>query len=285
MVLWSIVPVLIASGLILGAWVDPARAETATVVRVIDGDTLVVENLGIEFRVRVLNVDTPEREDKEGRPECLYEEATSTTEALVPPGTVVTLTHDFEKEDRYGRILAHVKNSEGQDLGIELTRRGLAAPIRVGRNGAGYGAIEDAYDEAQAEKRGLFDPKIECTAPHKANAAEQAASQATALEAGFTTGSAEKALAKADKLVAKVDNLQAWYEADTFARFAMRRAFVDAKYASRFEKAAKKASAVRTRMSDLVWEFEKKQFSAPSTGGGSGGNFDVPDFLCPTRFC
>ena len=37
-----------------------ALAETATVIRVVDGDTLLVEFSGTEERVRLIGVDTPE---------------------------------------------------------------------------------------------------------------------------------------------------------------------------------------------------------------------------------
>jgi micrococcal nuclease len=81
---------------------------TARVVRVVDGDTIVVSLAGREERVRYIGVDTPETV-KPGAPvECFGKKASARNKALLPPGTEVRLDRDAEERDRYGRLLAYV---------------------------------------------------------------------------------------------------------------------------------------------------------------------------------
>lgn len=79
-----------------------ADTDTATVTKIVDGDTIVVTRDNEETKVRLLNIDTPEQG------ECLYDEATARLTELIPPGTRVRLEYDTERQDRYGRDLAGV---------------------------------------------------------------------------------------------------------------------------------------------------------------------------------
>lgn len=77
-----------------------ATAQTGTVTRVIDGDTLQVDR---ETTIRLALVDTPERG------ELGYEEASSFTRLKCPVGTTVVYdADDGQKEGSYGRLIAMV---------------------------------------------------------------------------------------------------------------------------------------------------------------------------------
>src|SRR5690606_26099774 len=81
------------------------------VVRVVDGDTLVVELAGREVPVRLIGIDTPETVAP-GRPvECYGAEASDHLRALAPAGTAVRLERDVEARDMYDRLLAYVYRS------------------------------------------------------------------------------------------------------------------------------------------------------------------------------
>jgi micrococcal nuclease len=72
------------------------------VVRVVDGDTIVVAIGGSKgTKVRLIGIDTPERN------RCFFEAATQRMRALVE-GKRVTLTKDVSETDRYGRLLRYV---------------------------------------------------------------------------------------------------------------------------------------------------------------------------------
>lgn len=77
----------------------------ATLVRVIDGDTIVVD-IDLGFRVtsrqpvRLYGINTPER----GQPG--YKDATEALRSLLSAGTFVVRT--IKPEDKYGRFLAEI---------------------------------------------------------------------------------------------------------------------------------------------------------------------------------
>ena len=75
--------------------------ETASVVEIIDGDTIDVTMNGEIYRVRYIGVNTPER----GEP-C-YQEATAANTNLVYQQTV-TLVRDVSETDRYDRLLRYI---------------------------------------------------------------------------------------------------------------------------------------------------------------------------------
>lgn len=103
--------------------------ETATVDRVVDGDTLDIAGTDGEIqRVRVLGIDTPETVHPERDVECMGHEASAATGGLTTAGTAVTIVSDprADSEDDYGRRLAHVVATDGTNLGENLLERGLA---------------------------------------------------------------------------------------------------------------------------------------------------------------
>ncbi len=76
-------------------------SETATVLQVVDGDTIVISIGGIEERVRLIGIDTPEIGD------CLYDEAKQSLIALVG-SREVRLVMDTTDRDRFDRLLRYV---------------------------------------------------------------------------------------------------------------------------------------------------------------------------------
>ena len=73
-----------------------------SVVRVVDGDTIVVGIGGPRgTKVRLIGIDTPERGD------CMFQAATDRMRALVG-GRSVRLVRDVSETDRYGRLLRYV---------------------------------------------------------------------------------------------------------------------------------------------------------------------------------
>lgn len=73
-------------------------AETAKVIKVIDGDTITLDN---NEKVRLIGIDTPERGD------CYYKEATLSLRNLVL-NKQVTLEKDITNRDKYNRLLRYI---------------------------------------------------------------------------------------------------------------------------------------------------------------------------------
>ena len=81
--------------------------ERATVVRIVDGDTIVVDRGKGQEKVRYIGMDTPESV-KPGTPvQFMAKEASAANAALVG-GKDVWLERDVSEVDRYGRLLRYV---------------------------------------------------------------------------------------------------------------------------------------------------------------------------------
>ncbi len=114
----------------------PATASTGTppcaVVRVVDGDTVDLECLGMgRFRARLMGFDTPETH----RPGCaeealLGQAATRRLRALVADAR--SIEADLGRLDRYNRRLVRL-SIDGRDVGARLIAEGLALPYEGGR--------------------------------------------------------------------------------------------------------------------------------------------------------
>lgn len=134
-----------------------AQAGTATVVKVVDGDTVRVRIDGAEESVRLIGIDTPETHGRGGLRECFGKEATRRTQALLPAGTRVRLVRDAELRDRYGRLLAYVYRAD-DDLFVNLTlaEEGYAAAYTFPPNVAHADEFVDAAARAREADRGLW---------------------------------------------------------------------------------------------------------------------------------
>ena len=138
--------------------------DPATVVRVIDGDTIVVRRDGQEETVRLLNIDTPETKHPNKAVQCLGPEATQALETLLRPGDDVVLRYDLERTDRYGRTLAGVFEDEVL-VNAEIARLGLGVPVVFDPNRRFYPEVLAAWNEAEGEQAGLHQPDLACSLP------------------------------------------------------------------------------------------------------------------------
>ncbi len=100
-------------------------SETATVTRVVDGDTLVVDIAGQEERVRLIGVDTPETVHPNKPVEFFGKEASAFTKRIAE-GETVRLESDPQNSnrDRYNRLLRYVYLPDGTCLNAEIIRQG-----------------------------------------------------------------------------------------------------------------------------------------------------------------
>ena len=130
---------------------------SATVTRVVDGDTVRVQISGREEPVRLVGIDTPESV-KPGTPvQCFALAASARTKALLPKGTAVRLVRDVEERDRYGRLLAYVYRTRDElFVNRALVREGYAVVLTVPPNVAHTDEFVAAARDAREHGRGLW---------------------------------------------------------------------------------------------------------------------------------
>ena len=129
----------------------------ATVMEVVDGDTVVVQVAGRAERVRLIGIDTPEVVGGFLPAECYGEEATAFTSALLPVGTEVRLTRDTEARDRYDRLLAYVHRSgDGLFVNLEIAAQGYAEALVIEPNTIHADAFYAAAARARNQGLGLW---------------------------------------------------------------------------------------------------------------------------------
>ncbi len=102
-----------------------AALQEAQVVRVVDGDTIIVLIDGREERLRYIGIDAPESVAPDQPVECYGPEASKENERLVG-GQKVYLEADTEDRDRYGRLLRYVY-VDGQDGNLTMVNEQLVA--------------------------------------------------------------------------------------------------------------------------------------------------------------
>jgi micrococcal nuclease len=135
----------------------PAGDAAVKVVRVVDGDTIVVLLAGHNERVRLIGIDTPESVKPNTPVQCFALEASARTKALLPPGSAVKLVRDVELRDRYGRLLAYVyRASDNLFVNLSLARDGYASAYTYPPNVAHAGDFVAAAAEARDAGRGLW---------------------------------------------------------------------------------------------------------------------------------
>jgi micrococcal nuclease len=142
---------------------EPPLAEgDYTVVRVVDGDTLLVApqsspsaSSRLEIRLRLLGIDCPESVKPDHPVEPWAREAAEFTKQFVSGGSV-RLRFDKRRLDRYDRYLAYVFVADKM-LNEELLRAGLAdVSVFPGDSESMARRMRVAAEEAERAKRGVW---------------------------------------------------------------------------------------------------------------------------------
>jgi len=132
----------------------------AQVVRVIDGDTIVVVIDDVEYRVRYISIDTPETVDPREPVGCYGREASQRNRDLVE-GKTVELEKDVSETDQYGRLLRYVW-VEGEMVNATLVREGYAMVVTYPPDVKYQQLFLELQRQARAAGEGLWSA---CLAP------------------------------------------------------------------------------------------------------------------------
>ena len=141
----------------------PLTEGIGTVVRVVDGDTLIIsDNAKREHRVRLIGANTPEVVKPNTPPEPFGQEASEFTKRKVAEANnVVRIAFDGDQVDKYDRSLAmvYLQMPNGQEVWLNelLIREGLAhAQVQYRYSKGAKDAFQKAENEAKKAKRNLW---------------------------------------------------------------------------------------------------------------------------------
>lgn len=121
------------------------REISCKVVKIKDGDTLTCLNNRTQLNVRLHYIDAPEATQPFGN------RAKQTLASLAFKKQVTLLASGY---DKYGRVLAVVKNERGEDLNLQLVQMGMAWAYRQTQP-----IYQQAQRQAQGAKIGLWQDK------------------------------------------------------------------------------------------------------------------------------
>jgi endonuclease YncB( thermonuclease family) len=111
-----------------GGLAPAGETETASVVRVVDGDTIIIDRGRGDERLRYIGVNAPESVKPDTPVEFMGKEASAANRALVE-GAEVVLERDVSDRDQYDRLLRYVWIRDGDAwvfVNLELVREGYA---------------------------------------------------------------------------------------------------------------------------------------------------------------
>ena len=130
-----IIALLLLTGGACSSNSDEQQASQAEVIRVIDGDTVVLAG---DERVRLIGIDTPENG------QCGFNEAKQALEKLLASGSAIFYSGTTSDKDKYDRLLRYIE-VEGIDVGLNLISNGFAIARYDSRDGYGPHDRESEY--------------------------------------------------------------------------------------------------------------------------------------------
>lgn len=125
------------------------------VVRVVDGDTFVVNYNGENEKVRLIGVDTPESVHPDEEKNTEFGDTVSSYSKEMLTGKQVKLEFDVDERDQYGRLLAYVY-IDGQMYNKLLLQKGYAKLATYPPNVKYVDDFKALQAEARENKVGLW---------------------------------------------------------------------------------------------------------------------------------
>lgn len=150
-------------------WRNVQAWETAVVQRVVDGDTVIVndEVTGAESRIRLLGVNAPEKPNRSKPGNCGGVQALETLTSLLPVGTRVRLLSSDRsstgKSQRPQRVVLAYNEKTGefdQDVAWGMAERGWGLWFTVPREASMSSLYRAAIEGAQKRRVGMWNPEL-----------------------------------------------------------------------------------------------------------------------------
>jgi len=152
-------PVILAEFSHVSANLCPAQHidQQAKVKYVHDGDTIVLKN---GEKIRLIGINTAELARKQKntviKAEPCANAARDYLKQLLPQNTTIRLQLGQDKKDHYGRTLAHVFLSSGENVQANLLKQGLASAIIIPPNDSLANCYRKVEQLARCQKLALW---------------------------------------------------------------------------------------------------------------------------------
>jgi len=145
----------------------PSKADTYSVVKVVDGDTLVIDIDGRSTTVRLIGLDTPETVDPRKPVQCFGKAASDKAKELLT-GQTVRVEYDLSQGspsfakasegtvDKYGRLLAYIYLPDSMLFNEYMIAQGYGHEYTYDLPYRYQAEFKAAEVEAREAKRGLW---------------------------------------------------------------------------------------------------------------------------------
>ncbi len=125
-------------------------------MRIVDGDTIVIGFEDSTKYVRLIGIDSPEPNDP-GGPQCYSNEATAHLQEIAKTGIVILYFDETQgMYDGYGRLLAYVELPDKTDLAKQMLYDGYAREFTYNKDYSRQSEYRKAENDARINERGLW---------------------------------------------------------------------------------------------------------------------------------
>lgn len=137
---------------------EQAIKETATVSRVVDGDTIKAIIQGKEDTVRLIGIDAPETVDPEKTAQCFGKKSSDKAKEMLTDKAIVLESDSTQgNRDEYGRLLRYVFLQDGTNFNEFMISEGYAYEYTFKNNPYKYQSeFKGAEEIAQENKKGIW---------------------------------------------------------------------------------------------------------------------------------
>ena len=152
-----------------GPWDGVQAWETADVTRIVDGDTLIVTDqvTKVESRIRLLGINSPEKDNKSSGGQCGGWQAMDALSELLPLGATVRLLssdpNSKGKAARPQRVVLAQNPQTGefdQDIAWAMAERGWGLWFTVAKEAAMSALYRSVIAGAQERRVGMWNPSL-----------------------------------------------------------------------------------------------------------------------------
>lgn len=130
------------------------------VVRVVDGDTIIVNINNNEERVRMIGIDTPESVHSDSSKNTEEGKLASNFTTALLTDQKVYLEYDKTSRDKYNRLLAYIYIKNGNEylfVNNYIILSGYAYPMTVEPNNKYADLFLKSFEQARENKNGLWE--------------------------------------------------------------------------------------------------------------------------------